>query len=143
MTTRITVLAAAALLGAALPSHAVVDEAHSLIMEAAVGAVENGYLIRADYWSGELESGKQKLVRHQLFRGNDYRFWVATSLTGCEIQIEVYDAMGTKVTMEPEKTAQCHSVRVQPAATGSYYILVKIVSKEHPKVDWALVYGYR
>ena len=127
----------------AQPARAVVDEAHSIIMEAAKDFVEQRYVNRADYWSGEIESGKQKLVRHQLFRGNEYRFWVATSFPDCELQIEVYDAMGQKATLDRIEGEQCIGVRVHPANTGSYYILIKIVSKEHEKVDWALVYGYR
>tara|TARA_R110002096_G_scaffold24760_11_gene77971 strand:+ start:1286 stop:1687 length:402 start_codon:yes stop_codon:yes gene_type:complete len=130
-----------------LPSFAMVDEAHSLIMEVATPYVEEGFTIRADYWNGELETGKQKLIRHQLFRGNEYWFWLATSEPDCSLKIEVYDAEGQAVTVERTDIPNCAGARVTPAKTGSYYILVKIdwqkTSKPAGDVAWAVAYGYR
>lgn len=128
-----------------------VDEAHSAIMEAVAGHIEDGFTIREEYWKGQLESGGKKLIRHQLFRGNEYWFWLATSAPGCELKLEVYDAEGTSVTLERSTTGTVRGVRVTPAQTGSYYILVQISrspSEQTSKVpvqlsDWALVYGYR
>lgn len=126
---------------------AMVDEAHSLIMEVATPYVEDGFTIRADYWNGELETGKQKLIRHQLFRGNEYWFWLATSEPECSLKIEVYDAEGQAVTIERTDIPNCAGARVTPTKTGSYYILVKIDRVEGSKatgnVGWAVAYGYR
>ncbi len=132
-------------------AHAFMDEAHAAIMEAVAGHVEDGFTIREEYWKGELESGGKKLIRHQLFRGNEYWFWLATSLPGCEIKLEVYDAEGVPVTLERATNGTVRGVRVTPAQTASYYILVQISrpsgeQSTNPPVqliDWALVYGYR
>jgi len=122
---------------------AYVDEAHSIIMEVAEPYAEDGFTIRADYWSGTIESAKQRLIRHQLFRGNEYWFWVATSHPDCKISIEIYDADGESITVEKKETPRCTGARVTPARTGSYYVLIKLESLSEPTLDWALVYGYR
>ncbi len=140
-----------AVLSACPSARAFVDEAYSAIMEAITGHVEDGFTIRAEYWSGELESGTRKLVRHQLFRGNDYWFWLATSTPGCELKLEVYDSDGVSVTLERSQTGQVRGARVTPAQTGSYYIVVQILRSGAEQsvagpvqlIDWALVYGYR
>jgi hypothetical protein len=128
-----------------------VEEAHAAIMEAITGHVEDGFTIREDYWKGQLEPGGKKLIRHQLFRGNEYWFWLSTGIPGCEMKLEVYNAEGTSVTLERSSTGNVHGVRVTPAQTGSYYVLVQISlpkgeqTKKAPvqSIDWALVYGYR
>jgi len=51
-----------------------VNEAISLALEAATPYVEQGFEVREDNWSGEVEPGKPLLIRHQLFRGNEYWF---------------------------------------------------------------------
>ncbi len=146
-------MASVALAGvvAAPQAHAFIDEAHAAIMEAVAGHVEDGFTIREEYWKGELESGGKKLIRHQLFRGNEYWFWLSTSTPGCEIKLEVYDAEGVPVTLERSNNGNVRGVRVTPAQTASFYILVQISrppgeqSTKTPVqlIDWALVYGYR
>jgi len=129
-------------------ARAFVDEAHSAIMEAVAGHIEDGFTIREEYWKGQLESGGKKLIRHQLFRGNEYWFWSATSTPGCEIKLEVYDAAGSSVTLERATTGTVRGVRATPAQTGSHYILVQVsrTSDEQTSkapvqlIDWALVY---
>lgn len=120
-----------------------VDEAHSIIMQVAKPYMDDGFTLRADYWHGKTESAKQRLVRHQLFRGNEYWFWAATSMRNCKISIEVYNSAGEAVSVEKKQNAQWASSRVTPAQTGSYYILVKVESLTQANLDWALVYGYR
>ena len=140
-----------AVLGLVPGAMASVDEAHAAILEAIKGHVEEGFTIREEYWKGELEPGGKKLIRHQLFRGNEYWFWMATSIPGCEMKLEVYDAEGASVTLERSATGNVRGVRVTPAQTGSYYILLQISptpSEQTAKapvqsIDWALVYGYR
>ena len=144
MTRNITTLLAAAVMLTGT-ARAVVDEAHAMIMEAVIDYVDQDFMIRADYWSGEIESGKQKLIRHQLFRGNEYWFWLGTSYTDCELQIEVYDGEGQAVSVERTQSESGFTagVRVVPSSTDSYYILVKVISETEDTVDWAVAYGYR
>lgn len=119
------------------------DEAHAIIMQAAKPFVDDGFTLRADYWHGKIDSAKQRLIRHQLFRGNEYWFWVATSVPNCKISIEVYNSAGESISVEKRESARWAASRVTPAQTGSYYILVKMESLTEAALDWAVVYGYR
>lgn len=120
-----------------------VDEAHATILQVAKPFVDDGFTLRADYWHGKVESAKQRLIRHQLFRGNEYWFWTATSVPNCKVSIEVYNSAGEAISVEKRQNGQWASSRVTPAQTGSYYILIKMESLTTPLLDWALVYGYR
>jgi hypothetical protein len=128
----------------ALPARASVDDAHSFAMEAATPFVEQGFIVREDYWNGEVKSGQQLMIRHQLFRGNEYAFWLGTANDNCKLDLQVLDANGkpihiaTKIGVGPTFT----SIRVNPPATGSYTIIFSVTSKSEPSVFWALAYGY-
>jgi hypothetical protein len=54
-----------------------VDDAQSFALQAAEPYVKEGFQVREDYWGGDLGSGEKKAVRQQLFKGNEYRFWLA------------------------------------------------------------------
>lgn len=138
----VIILAVASLLAG--PLHAVLDEAQSIAFEAAVPYVEQGFEVREDSWSGEIPSGESKLVRHQLFRGNEYWFWLGTSFPNCEVIVEIFDSEGMSVGLESFSKGQMAGVRVLPQKTGTYYLRVTVTSKDkEPTLDWALVYGYR
>src|SRR6187399_397282 len=131
------------LLSLALPLSATVDEAHDYTMEAATPFVEQGYTVREDYWNGEVESGQRLAVRHQLFKGNEYAFWLGTANDGCELDLAVYDEKGQPVHMERKVDKKSVSVRVNPPRTGTYTVVFSLKSKKERGVTWALAYGYR
>lgn len=143
--TRSALLVALALVFAlSLPASASVDDAHSYAMEAASPFVDQGFIVREDYWNGEVKSGQQLMIRHQLFKGNEYAFWLGTANENCKLDLQVLDANGkpiqitTKIGIGPTFT----SVRVNPPATGSYTLLFSVTSKTESAVFWALAYGY-
>jgi hypothetical protein len=126
------------------PALATVDEAHDHTMEAAMPYVEQGYTVREDYWNGEVESGQKLAVRHQLFKGNEYAFWLGTASEDCDLEIAVYDAKGQPVHMEQKNAKFTVSVRVNPPGTGTYTVVFSVKSKKKERgVTWALAYGYR
>jgi len=45
----------------------ILNEAHSFAMQAAVEAVDNGFTVREDFWTGEMKPGEKKIVKHLLF----------------------------------------------------------------------------
>lgn len=156
-------LAVAALLLVAGWLHAFVNEALSFAYEAATPYVEQGFEVREDNWSGEVEPGKPLLVRHQLFRGNEYWFWAGTSWPGASIQVDIFDSEGNSVGLESFAKGSFAGVRALPEKTATYFI--RVVTAYDPKkaaaenegfnpavegvgefkgtVDWGLVYGYR
>ncbi|MEM8952975.1 MAG: hypothetical protein AAGD22_02375 [Verrucomicrobiota bacterium] len=131
--------------GSGVPSaDAILDEAHTFAMEAAVPAVDQGFTVREDYWSGEIKSGEAKLIKHQLFKGNEYWFWLGSSYDGTKPEVKIYDEDGKLVQVESTKEAHMAAARVLPPETGTYYIYVVVqTGKKGEKVDWALAYGYR
>lgn len=127
-----------------LPSlRATVDEAHDYAMEAAVPYVQQGYTVREDYWNGEVASGQKLAIHHQLFKGNEYAFWLGTANENCELEIAIYDDKGQAVHMETKNDKFTSSVRVTPPKTGTYTVVFSVKSKKERGVTWALAYGYR
>lgn len=124
---------------------ATVDDAHSFAMEAATPFVADGFIVREDYWNGEVKSGQKLMVRHQLFKGNDYAFWLGTANDGCTLEVQVLDEKGTAIHITPKIGIGPNftSVRVNPPKTGSYSIVFSVTSKTEKTVFWALAYGYR
>ena len=132
--------------------YAFVNEAISIALEAATPYVEQGFEVREDNWSGEVVSGKPLLVRHQLFRGNEYWFWAGTSWPGSTVEVSIFDKKGMSVGLEDFSKKGMAGVRVLPRKTGTYFIRVVVTLKKEDappgeeipeSLDWGLTYGYR
>ena len=78
-------------------SRASVDDAHSFALQAAEPYVKQGFQVREDYWGGDLGVGEKKAVRQQLFKGNDYWFWMGTEVEQAKVSVHIYDADGKLV----------------------------------------------
>lgn len=126
-------------------ARATVDDAHGFAMEAASPFVEQGFIVREDYWHGEVLSGQKLMVRHQLFKGNEYAFWLGTANENCKLELEVLDEAGKKIHIDrkDDKNGMFVSVRVNPPKTGTYAVVFSVKSKREKSVFWALAYGYR
>lgn len=115
-------------------------------MEAALPQVKQDVMVREDFWAGDANPGERLAVRHQLFRGNEYWFWLGTGAADANILLAVYDEEGRRVSMKPDTTERFARVRVNPPKTGSYLIVFSIKT-ERPDWDglvtWALYYGFR
>jgi hypothetical protein len=127
----------------ALPALATVDDAHSFAMEAAVPFVEQGFIVREDYWNGEVKSGQKLMVKHQMFKGNEYAFWLGSANEGVAFELKVYDDAGKEITIDGKTDKMFASMRVNPPKTGTYTIVFSVTSKKEKGVYWALAYGYR
>jgi hypothetical protein len=162
---RLTLLALGGFILLGGPLHGFVNEAISLALEAATPYVEQGFEVREDNWSGEVEPGKPLLIRHQLFRGNEYWFWAGTSWPGATIKVDIFDNEGNSVGLESFAKDSFAGVRCLPQKTATYFIRV-VASYEKERegltaaergandpvdgvgefsgsLDWGLVYGYR
>lgn len=162
---RLTILVFAGVLSVTGIVHAFVNEAISLALEAATPYVEQGFEVREDNWSGEVEPGKPLLIRHQLFRGNEYWFWAGTSWPGATIKVDIFDNEGNSVGLESFAKDSFAGVRTLPQKTATYFIRVVAsyekkgegltaaerganepvegVGEFSGSLDWGLVYGYR
>ena len=140
---RFALLLAAILFTAVLPVQAVVDDSHSAAMEAAVPAVKEGFRIRQEYWNGTMKSGDKKIVKQQLFKGNEYWFFLGTDTEKATLKIDIFDRKGTKINVETKLSENAAAVRVLAPATGTYIVVFSLTSKEGEDIPWALAYGYR
>ena len=121
-----------------------VDDAQSFALQAAEPYVKQGFQVREDYWGGDLASGEKKAVRQQLFKGNEYWFWLGTEVDKAKVSVHIYDSDG-KLAEEPDSWEKGHfaAAHVIPKATGSYFVIVSVEQSPEERTHWALVYGFR
>lgn len=138
------VMVACALLLAEGIAFGSVDDAQSFALEAAQPYVKEGFQVREDYWGGDLGAGEKKAVRQQLFKGNEYWFWLGTEVEAAKVSVHVYDSDG-KLVEQSDGWQKGHfaAAHVIPKSTGSYFIIVEIESSPEERTHWALVYGFR
>ncbi len=121
-----------------------VDDAQSFALQAAEPYVKQGFQVREDYWGGDLASGEKKAVRQQLFKGNEYWFWLGTEVDRAKVSVHIYDSDG-KLAEESDSWEKGHfaAAHVIPKTTGSYFIIVSVEESPEERTHWALVYGFR
>lgn len=119
------------------------NEGVSLALGVAIPYEKEGFKIRKDNWSGESGANKSLLIKHQLFRGNEYWFWAATSFPDATTQVGVFDEKGNSISLETFSKNGKSGVRILPNKTGTYFIRITLKSTQHKELDWGLVYGYR
>ena len=121
-----------------------VDDAQSFALQAAESYVKQGFQVREDYWGGDLASGEKKAVRQQLFKGNEYWFWLGTEVDRAKVSVHIYDSDG-KLAEEPDSWEKGHfaAAHVVPKTTGSYFVIVSVEESPEERTHWALVYGFR
>lgn len=136
-------LAAVSVIITATVSHATVDDAHSFAMEAAMPFVEQGFIVREDYWNGEVKSGQKLMVKHQMFKGNEYAFWLGSANSDVKFELKIYDEKGQEISIDSKTSGMFASSRVNPPKTGTYTIVFSLTSEKEKGLFWALAYGYR
>ena len=140
---RTIALASLLLLALQIDGRANLDEALSYALEAAAPYVKAGFTVREDYWGGDLAVKQQKAIVHQLFKGNEYWFWLGTDTENAKISVHIYDADGNLADVEAWKKQHFAAVRVVPKKTGSYYLIVEVEKSDQERTSWALTYGFR
>ena len=118
--------------------------ARAFALLAAEPYVEKGFQVREDYWAGDLASGEKKAVRQQLFKGNEYWFWLGTEVDRAKVCVHIYDSDG-ELAEQPDSWTKAHfaAAHIIPKTTGSYFIIVSVEESPAARTHWALVYGFR
>ena len=124
-------------------ARATIDDALSFALEAADPYVKEGFTVREDYWGGDLPAKQQKAIVHQLFKGNEYWFWMGTDVDSARISVHVYDADGNLAEVEHWQKSKMAAARVVPKTTGSYYLIVEVEKSDRERTHWALAYGFK
>ncbi|MEX1045464.1 MAG: hypothetical protein WEC73_04990 [Chthoniobacterales bacterium] len=135
--------AALALLLTAPAVWAYVNDALSFAYEAANPYAQRGWIIREDAWGGDLGEGDKKAMTAQLFRGNNYMFFLATDVDGASLRVNIYDADGNLAEGKSWQRGRFAYAEVKPRSTGTYYAIVEIISSPEERTGWALVYGFQ
>ena len=128
---------------AVLPALATVDDALSYTLEAAQPYVKEGFTVREDFWGGDMAVAQPKAITQQLFKGNEYWFWIGTDLKGARISVHVYDSDGNLCEVESWQKGQLAAARVVPKRSGTYYVIVEIEKSSRERTHWGMAYGFR
>lgn len=133
------------------PARASKGDAHDEAMALAEKS-RKGFKVREDFWSGTCKPGEKKTVKIQLFKGNEYWFWLGIDEDFGDISFDVFDTAGNKVSSEATSSDLAKGVRITPARTGTYVAVFTITLKPTPpgqkieepaKIWWALAYGWK
>jgi hypothetical protein len=125
------------------PVEASLDDAIATALQAMDPYVKQGFIIRDDQWGGDLGLREQKAIPHTLFKGNDYWFCLGSDVENARLAIHLYDSKGKLTENDSWQKGRFASVRILPPATGTYYIIVEVVSSPKERTNWAMVYGYK
>ena len=91
-----------------------------------------------------MKSGEKKAVKAQLFKGNEYWFWLGCEEDDAEMSIDLFNEAGQKINVETIVAIGATGVRVVPPKTGTYVAVFTInLKKGKGKFNWALAFGYR
>jgi hypothetical protein len=118
--------------------------ARAFAVLAAEPYVKQGFQVREDYWPGDLASGERKAIRQQLFKGNEYWFWLGTDVDHAKVSVHIYNSDG-KLAEQPDSWAKDHlaAAHIIPKTTSTYFIIVSVEESPAAHTHWALAYGFR
>ncbi len=129
------------------PPPPVLDEVKLIAQRAALAHLggEKPFILRESSWSGEIEPGQAKLVQVQLFKRNDYHFWIAVPDRRAAIHLNLYDSKGELVeaTAHRYESPNVASLVASPAETGVYYLRIAVEATAKEPQRWVVVYAYR
>ncbi len=131
------------LLLVAVTARGTIDDALSFALEAAMPAVKEGFTVREEYWGGDMTAKQPKPIAHQLFKGNEYWFWMGTDTKGAKISVHVYDNTGKLAEEDSWQKGQKAAAHIRPKRTGTYYLLVEVEKSPEERTTWSLAYGFR
>jgi hypothetical protein len=120
---------------------ATLDDAIARAFQAMNPYAKQGYVVRTDdEWGGDLGVNERKAISLDLLKGNDYRFCMATDVDEARVAVHVYDQRGKRVESEVHQ-GHFATARVVILVTGTYFIVVEVISSPAERTHWAMVYG--
>lgn len=119
------------------------DDALSYVLEIAQPYIKEGFTVREDYWGGDMAVERPKAITHQLFKGNEYWFWIGTDVKSARISVHVYDSEGNLCEVETRQKGPFAAARVVPKRSGTYYVIVEVEKSPRERTHWGMAYGFR
>lgn len=126
------------------PEHAALTAASSYLEN-------DDFMLREDYWKGNVTAQTGKAVRLQFFKGNTYRFFFAIEAEKANdvtsLSMRIYDTKSREVAAtKAEPTQPAAAMTFKPKATGLYLVLmgVELAEGSNPYRDYpaVLFYGF-
>lgn len=129
------------------PVKPVIDEVKLIAQRAAMSYLtgKNPFILRESSWGGVIDPGKARLIQLQLFKRNEYQFWMAVPDRGAGVNVNVYDGNGEIVESEDIRydTGNVASVIVRPHESGVYYLRISLQTTIETPQEWSVIYAYR
>ena len=124
-----------------------IDELKLIAQQAALPYLggENPFILREANWSGEVEPGKSRLVQVQLFKRNDYHFWIAVPDRNAVVSLNLYNGKGELLETKDFRydSTNLASLVASPAETGVYYLRLSLHTTVDVPQPWTVIYAYR
>src|SRR5215207_5724050 len=134
----------AVLLSCAFASGSPEDEqvaARRAALDLAGAWTNDGFKLRDGHITGALKAGESKLIRVNLYAGNNYWFTAAGTSKTSKLAVRIFDDGGKPMTFEAYQDEGRAAAGFAPTASGPY--LVKVEQLEGEPSPFALVYSYR
>jgi hypothetical protein len=129
---------------------AVAEESYNpTAFAAAVAApdIQQGYVMREETWNGKMPSGETKAIAHQLFKGNEYRFYLGAGSKNTKLSVHVYDQDGNLVESNSWQRENADGsfagAVVRPSSTGTYFLMLKAEASSGEDTPWNMAYAYK
>lgn len=123
------------------------DDLKLLVQQAALPHLGGGkpFILREASWSGEIEPGKARLIQVQLFKRNDYHFWLAVPDRKSLLGLNLYNGNGELVEAKNlnYESPNVVSLIASPEETGLYYLRLSMQSSPVDSQRWMVIYAYR
>jgi hypothetical protein len=123
------------------------DELKLVAQQAAIPHLGGGnpFILRESTWSGEVEPGKARLIQVQLFKRNDYHFWVAMPDRKAAVNLNLYNGKGELLEAKTLRyeTPNLASLIATPSETGIYYLRLSLQTTVEETQPWMVIYAYR
>lgn len=124
-----------------------VDEVKVIAQRAALPILggDRPFILRESSWSGEIAPGTAKLIQLQLFKRNDYHFWLAVPDRRAETGLGLYNGKGeaVKSEMRHHDDGNVVSLSASPEETGVYYLRISMGTATEEPQRWVVIYAYR
>lgn len=96
---------------------------------------QEGYILRADNWTGLLEANDPQVVNSQLFRGHDYLFVLAADPRQSQrrpLMLQVADRGGKVLATAESQGGSPVVLAFKPERTGAYLVVLRL---DHANAD--------
>ena len=123
------------------------DELKLIAQQAAIPHLGGGnpFILRESSWNGSVEPGKARLIQVQLFKRNDYHFWIAMPDRKAAVNLNLYNGKGELLEAKTLRyeSPNIASLIASPAETGVYYLRVSLQTSVEKAQPWTVIYAYR